>query len=314
MDRTDYTVASVTLSDGRAYSLAGLDEDALLRLQWDQEQAFASAIMAAPPVSRERQATVAAAYDLLGAVMSARAQRSGQDIDRVELGSSAAYADYVVDLLERQKRSRFAEPLLFEVGYGSGILISEVEKRGFAIGGIEISSTLHDQAVKFVKPRSAPNLLVGNVLDLEVADLTPRPSMIYWNDVMEHIAPDEILLYLRRLHDLLAPGGALVTVTPNWLMRPSDITANFHAPRTQSRGLHLKEYRLGEVVRLLKRAGFARVSGPLCAVRGRLVASRFSMMTLKTTVEPVLDRMPLKVTRKWCTRLALACSVAYKAR
>ncbi len=314
MGQFDYSVATVTLSNGRQRSLVGLDGDALHRLQWEEEQAFATAIISAPPVSRERQATIAAAYNFLGIVMSARAQKAGKDIDRVELGSDEEYVNFVVALLEQQKQGDFAEPYLFEVGYGSGILIAEVERRGFAIGGIEISSMLHDQAIKFVNPQSASNLLVGNVLDLQLADLSRRPSMIYWNDVMEHIAPDEILLYLQRLHDLLAPGGSLVTITPNWLRRPSDITADFNPARTQSRGLHLKEYRLAEVVRLLKLAGFKRISGPLCAVRGRLVVSRFSGMRFKSAVEPILDRLPLRIMRQWTTRLALACSIAYKAK
>lgn len=314
MGQAAYSVATVILSNGQQRSLAGLDENALHCLQWEEEQAFASAILSAPPVSQERQATIAAAYNFLGIVMSARAQKAGKDVERVDLGSQEEYANLVVTLLQQQKQGDFAEPYLFEVGYGSGILIAEIERRGFAIGGIEISSILHDQAVRFVNPQSASNLLVGNVLDLEITDLCRRPSMIYWNDVMEHIAPDEVLLYLKRLHDLLAPGGTLVTITPNWLRRPSDITADFNPPRTQSRGLHLKEYRLAEVVRLLKMAGFNRISGPLCAVRGRLIVSRFSALTLKTAVEPILNRLPLKIMRTWTTRLALAYSIAHKAK
>ena len=55
---------------------------------------------------------------------------------------------------------------------------------------------------------------------------------------------------------MLATGGQLLTITPNWHVRPSDVTVAFCPPRTASAGLHLKEYTLGEVRDLLRRAGF----------------------------------------------------------
>ena len=85
--------------------------------------------------------------------------------------------------------------------------------------------------------------------DVDVDSLAGRPTLIYWNDVFEHIPPDEIGDYLSHIHRLLAPGGTLVTITPHWLLRPMDVTGDFCPPRTVARGLHLKEYRLAEVTR-----------------------------------------------------------------
>src|SRR4029453_9238647 len=102
-------------------------------------------------------------------------------------------------------------------------------------------------------------------------ELAGRPTLVYWNDVLEHIPVDEAAEYVAHIHRLLAPRGQLVTITPNWLLRPSDVTGDFCPPRTEARGLHLKEYRLAEVTRLLKRAGFRRVATPLGTTHTRVV-------------------------------------------
>ena len=75
---------------------------------------------------------------------------------------------------------------------------------------------------------------------------------------------------------MLAPGGQLVTITPNWHCRPADVTAAICPPRTDAAGLHLKEYTLVEVSHMLRRAGFSRVATPLGrrAAAGRLVRQR----------------------------------------
>lgn len=313
MVAVDYTARAVTLCDGSSRSLAGLDAEQLLQLQWEQEQAFAGAIIGARRRSPERQATIAAAYDFLGVVLSARAQLAGTRFERLKLGSNDACVDLVTQVLRRQVRRRRDVPSFFEVGYGTGAVISAIEQAGFPAGGIEVSSQLRQQALPWVSDATARRLLVGNLLDLEPGAFGERPSVIYWNDVMEHIAPDEVPDYLGKIHQLLAPGGSLVTVTPNWLGRPCDVTNAFHPPRTTARGLHLKEYTFGEVVTLLKLAGFARITGPLGAVRGRFIAGPVALTSLKRAVEPLLERSSLKTMRKWTTRLALSVSIAVKA-
>ena len=57
---------------------------------------------------------------------------------------------------------------------------------------------------------------------------------------------------------MLVPGGQLLTITPNWHVRPSDVTVAFCPPRTASAGLHLKEYTLREVSDLLPSPGSGR--------------------------------------------------------
>src|SRR4249919_1948518 len=63
----------VTLADGRVFSLAGLERAALQRLQWEQEQQFARAILASAKGSPQRAAIVAQAYNTVCSILAAMA-------------------------------------------------------------------------------------------------------------------------------------------------------------------------------------------------------------------------------------------------
>ena len=121
-----------------------------------------------------------------------------------------------------------------------------------------------------------------------------RPTLIYWNDVLEHIPPDEVAEYVSHIYRILAPGGLLVTITPNWLLRPSDVTGDFCPWRTEARGLHLKEYRLAEVTQLLRQAGFRSVATPLFATHQRLYTYANGGRAIKERIELWLERLPVK--------------------
>ncbi len=301
----------VLLADGRRVGLSELTDLQLHTLQWAQEQAFATRIVCSSRGSKERAQAVEAAYDCVAAIMSERSLRKGAS-GHLDLGSNDAYFNLILRLLQKQARNAGAiQPSFFEVGFGSGTILSRVAAAGFPVAGVEVSRALFDIAQTRVPTAIARNLKRCGVMDVRKEDIS-QPTLIYWNDVMEHIPADEILDVLNRLWELLAPGGWLLTVTPNWLLRPSDVTRDFCPPRTQSRGLHLKEYKLSEVVRLMRQAGFKRVSGPLCCVRNKFVVSGISGTWPKMCLEPILDHLPLRWTYSWCARLALSCSIAVK--
>jgi SAM-dependent methyltransferase len=201
---------------------------------------------------------------------------------------------------------------LFEVGYGCGALLAEVRGYGYPVGGIEVSAIMRAQAIELLGERHAASLLLGDFCSVGLDSLAGRPTLIYWNDVFEHIPPDEIGEYVSHIHRLLAPGGMLVTITPNWLLRPMDVTGDFCPPRTRARGLHLKEYRLAEVTRVLRQAGFRRVATPLLATRARLVECGGGGRVVKQWIEPWLDRLPVRAARLLCRGLAMSATIATK--
>jgi hypothetical protein len=190
--------------------------------------------------------------------------------------------------------------------------LKEVRDFGFEVGGIEVSAAMGERARRLLGPRYGEELLVGEFRKLEPADVPGRPTLVYWNDVLEHVPVDEAADYLCHVHELLAPGGQLVTITPNWLLRPSDVTCEFCPPRTTARGLHLKEYRLGEVVRLLKRAGFRRIGTPAVVTRNRVLVWGRGGRTAKQLIEPIMDWLPTSMARVLCRGFGMSCTIATK--
>jgi 2-polyprenyl-3-methyl-5-hydroxy-6-metoxy-1,4-benzoquinol methylase len=218
----------------------------------------------------------------------------------------------VLRLLEVQARRGTRPPQLFEIGYGCGALLKQVRERGFDVGGIEVSETMREQAVGSLSAEDRETLLLGDFREVQGDLLRGRPTLIYWNDVFEHIPPDEISDYLAHIYRLLTPRGKLVTITPNWLLRPLDATGIFFPARTEARGLHLKEYRLAEVTRLLKQAGFRRIATPLFATKKRLVFCGSGGRWFKQAIESLLDKIPVRLGHLFCRGFAMSCTIAAK--
>jgi len=298
----------VLLADGRRFCLDGLDGRQLHQLQWEQEQRFANAILACPKGSRERALVIGQAYDTICTILAAQ-QADGAPL---AMGVDPRYIRLVVELLNRQVRNGIGQPRLFEVGYGSGMLLKEVSDHGFRIGGIEVSAEMREQALTLLGDRFAELLLLGDLRETEKPHTTDRPTLVYWNDVFEHICPDEIAEYLEKIHHLLIPEGMLVTITPHWLLRPSDVTGDFCPPRTEPRGLHFKEYRLAEVSRLLRRAGFRRVATPLFVTRSRIYLSGGGCRLGKQLCEMLIDELPVRYAHLLCRGLGMSITLATK--
>ena len=298
----------VVLADGSVCALDGLACDELLALQWQQEREFARQILAAAKGSSARSRVTCQAYDSVTRILA----RVQGNIDRpLIMGMHPRYGRLVLDLLRRQQQ-RGLSARFFEIGYGTGTLLKIVAGAGFPIAGIEVASAMRVQAIERVGPKHASNLHLGEFLKCQ-APLADGPwSLVYWNDVFEHIPPDEIGEWLERIHEMLVPGGQLVTLTPNWHCRPTDVTAAICPPRTVAAGLHLKEYTLAEVSAMFRRAGFTRVATPLLVAPRRVVLCGSGLIGLKRRLEPGLEWLPFRFAKLLCRGLGLSCTVATK--
>jgi SAM-dependent methyltransferase len=306
--KTTPGLGEVMLADGTWLPLTGLLPTELAELQWEQEQRFARAIASTPRKSHERELVTGQAYDTICTIFAA--QRTNNE--PLVMGLDKRYMRLVLDLLNRQVAQGIGRPRFFEVGFGSGLLLKEVADFGYPIGGVEISASMHQQALELLGERKAEHLFCRDLRQLDVTDIAERPSLVYWNDVFEHICPDEIGDYLAHIHHLLQPRGMLVTITPNWLLRPSDVTRVFCPLRTEARGLHFKEYRLSEVTKLLKQAGFRRVATPLVVSKQRIYLCGSGGRLFKQWFEPLLDRLPVKPAHLLCRGMGLSYTIATK--
>jgi SAM-dependent methyltransferase len=104
-----------------------------------------------------------------------------------------------------------------------------------------------------------PLLLKGMTIPLPADSV----DVVYSNQLLEHLHPDDTLEHLREVHAVLKRGGVYVGVTPNRVAGPWDISLYFDEYAT---GFHLKEYTLGELAGRLEEIGFRRVQ---CRVGAR---------------------------------------------
>ena len=308
VESVDSNDHSVVLADGSSRSLAGLSRQELLELQWEQERAFARRILAAKKGSLQRAEAVGQAYDTVPQIFAAVHGFGGA---APVMGVHARHIRLVLDLLRRQQRLG-GQPRLFEIGFGAAKLLKAVRDAGIPFAGIEMSRSLRQKAVELLGHEHEENLHVGDLLQDGPWWRDAPWSLIYWNDVWEHIPPDEIGDWLTRIHDMLPPGGQLVTITPNWHMRPFDATALAYPPRTEAQGLHLKEYTLREVRGMLYEAGFAKVATPMAVLPKRFVLCGGGLTGLKCALEPVLEWIPYSAASLAVRGFALSCTIATK--
>lgn len=306
-DVQDDAQHEVTLADGTVRSLGGMTRDELAQLQWDQERLFAQRILSAPKRSPQRREAIRHAYDTAPRIF---AHVEGLTSEPLVMGMHWRQIQLVRELLQRQVQ-RGLTPSFFEIGYAGGVLLDHVRGWGYPAGGIEVSPTLREQALSLLGEAVADQLLLGDLLETPIGP-KDRCTLAYWNDVFEHIPPDEIVDYLQAIRERLIPGGELVTITPNWHVRPSDVSCDYCSPRTEAAGLHLREYTQRDVARLLRQAGFKRIGTPLCVVPRRIVLCGEGLGGLKRLLEPALEWLPFPVASLLCRSLALNCTLAMR--
>lgn len=109
--------------------------------------------------------------------------------------------------------------------------------------------------------------------------------VVFSNQLLEHLHPDDALEQLRSVHAALAPGGLYVCVTPNRLYGPRDVSGYFDDRAT---GLHLHEYSAREVRALFAAQGFTRMRF-YCGARGWFVPCPYWLLA---GVETLLEWLP----------------------
>jgi SAM-dependent methyltransferase len=300
---------TITLADGSPADLTALPHDDLWRLQFEQEKAFAEQILETEKGSPQRAETIGRGYDTVCRILS-ELNADGPLV----MGLDRRYVELVLALLKERQFTRTGPARLFEIGYGSGALLAQVATAGFDVAGIEVSQAVRQQALSVVPNEYHDRLYFGDFASHPLDGARSEFDVVYWNDVFEHIPPDEIQDFLTRTFELLRPGGCLLTITPNWHERPSDVTGDFCPPRTTAAGLHLREYTLREVTALLRETGYAEVETPLCVSPSQIKRGWRGLAGVKRLCEPLLEFLPFKAAEALCHGFGLSLTIAHKRK
>lgn len=133
-----------------------------------------------------------------------------------------------------------------EIGAGDCALTMLVAPHVRKAYAIDVSATATHGA-------SAPNL---EVVLSDGVSIPLKATLIFSNQLMEHLHPDDARDQLANVFAALEPGGKYFCITPNRMSGPHDVSRGIDEV---ARGFHLREYTNRELASLLRSVGFARV-------------------------------------------------------
>ncbi len=189
----------------------------------------------------------------------------------------------------RNLRSLIRPEMVFlEVGPGGCDLSLEMTRHVARVVAVDVSEEI------------TKNLEVPENFELVISDGSTIPvpagsiDLVYSNQLMEHLHPDDARLQLQNIFTALKPGGSYFCVTPSRLTGPHDVSRHFDRVATC---FHLKEYSVGELAALFREAGFTRIR----------VYVRFLKFVLSTPVplvamgEKLLEMLPFGLRKRIAT-------------
>jgi SAM-dependent methyltransferase len=141
--------------------------------------------------------------------------------------------------------------------------------------------------------------------NLEIADNSL--DVVYSNDVLEHLHPDDMMDQAKAVCRALCPGGRYVCITPNRISGPHDVSRHFS---TEPLGFHLREYTATELGSVFREAGFARVK-LLVSAGGRRLSPLLPVGVIRP-LEGALGCLPLSLRQSLGRGLAAVKVVAIK--
>jgi SAM-dependent methyltransferase len=147
-----------------------------------------------------------------------------------------------------------------------------------------------------VVPPANFDLLISNGTNIPVPP--GSVTVAYSNQLMEHLHPEDAAEQLREIFTALAPGGLYLCFTPNRFTGPHDISRGFDEEAT---GLHLHEYTVRELRRILLDAGFR--SAQLYFPSRHLLLPSAPVATLESALEHLPSR----------SRRTVACKSVFRA-
>lgn len=148
--------------------------------------------------------------------------------------------DGVVAALERdQSKGR-----ILEVGAAGGFFLEAARRRGWSVQGVEISPF----AAEYARRELGLPVQTADVMEADVP--AGSQDVVYVDNILEHtIDPGAVL---RRVHELLAPGGLLVVIVPTYVNSPW--FRLLKSLRASALGRRLATTRLGALLKLSREA------------------------------------------------------------
>jgi SAM-dependent methyltransferase len=211
-----------------------------IREHYDVEVELADRLRQAPPAERRR---------LYGRVYDELFRRVPDHPQLTRRGDEREQADYASTQVDLIRQFLPANGSYVELGAGDCATARRVAAHAARVTAVEVS----EEIIPADLPDSV-HVAISDGVSVPVPEATA--DVVYSNQLMEHLHPDDAFEQLRNVAAVLRPGGRYLVITPNRLSGPHDISQAFDRV---ARGFHLKEYTYRELATLLRQAGFRRV-------------------------------------------------------
>ena len=148
---------------------------------------------------------------------------------------------------------------VLEMGCAKGVSTFHIAAVAREVVGIDASSVNIEKARSTI-PEECRSKVSFECMDAAHLDFAPKSfDVIYSNDLVEHLHPDDMREHLRQCHRILRVEGHFICVTPHRDTGPHDATKYVKPKGSPPEGLHLVEYDYRMIGALLKARGFDRI-------------------------------------------------------
>ena len=178
------------------------------------------------------------------------------------------------------------DAIFLEIGAGDCRLAFEIAKRVKKIYAIDTSKEI-------VVNESCPKnfeLIIFDGVSIPVPESSI--SIAYSDQLMEHLHAEDAFEQLGNVYKALKKTGIYISITPNRLSGPHDISKYFDPVAT---GFHLKEYTNIELMKLFRKVGFSKVAPYM---DGRLVPNLAPLIFYETLLGILPHYLRTKVLKK----------------
>ncbi len=235
------------------------------------EVSLANRLKASAPGVRVQVYT--AVYETLFANLPDHPQHAARtELRQVRLLQQAAFL----------RRYLHAQSDYVEIGCGDAALTKMIAPWVRSAIGVDVTAAL----VEGSAPLARFSFVQTSGTDLDIPSGTA--DVVYSNQLMEHIHPEDAGAQLTEILRILKPGGCYVCTTPNRLTGPHDISRYFGY---EPRGFHLREYTYASLASLFLAAGF-RSASPVVFLKGRPYAPPLAAVR---AVERGLELLPMRL-------------------
>ncbi len=215
----------------------------------------------------------------------------GLDPRALQMGTNRKFASFV-------RRTVGHGKVVLEIGCGFGSTALQVGAGRNEVVGVDTAPIAVEVATGFAAGRSNLRFAVMDATRLEFPDA--HFDAAYSIDLVEHLHPDDVLIHLREVYRVLKEDGFYFVKTPSELSGPHG-----GSDPDDPGCAHLREYRYGTLLPLLKEAGYERFYAPAFSMRvsSRLPGRPHYPATFNRLPEAIALLAPRRsATRNWLSR------------